>query len=146
MRFEATLHERLEEESMKLRRNQYCPIHRSLFCCGRELVQKASKLRRLGVQRIEDAHHPGDTASFAPKQRCGSSLIEKLLNRTGNAPSVRWRSHTVTTSFPTTLIPEEWAGRGETTIPTIFRQCISGVTARRGRHGSTSDGRSALQW
>ena len=25
---------------MKLRRNQYCPIHRSLSCCGREPVQK----------------------------------------------------------------------------------------------------------
>jgi hypothetical protein len=28
---------------MKLRRNQYCPIHRSLSCCGRELVQKESR-------------------------------------------------------------------------------------------------------
>ena len=43
---------------MKLRRNQYCPIHRSLFCCGRELVQKKCKIRRLGVERIEDPYHP----------------------------------------------------------------------------------------
>ena len=25
---------------MKLRRNEYCPIHRSLFCCGREQANK----------------------------------------------------------------------------------------------------------
>jgi hypothetical protein len=43
---------------MKLRRNEYCPIHRSLFCCGREPVRKERRLIRLGVQRIEDPHHP----------------------------------------------------------------------------------------
>ena len=65
---------------MKLRRNQYCPIHRSLSCCGREPVQKGRGVRRLGVQRIEDPHHPGDTANSAPRQRCGScsaSLFER---------------------------------------------------------------------
>ena len=42
---------------MRLRPNQLCPIHRSLSCCGRELLPKP-KLVRLGVQRIEDPHHP----------------------------------------------------------------------------------------
>jgi len=31
-------------KSMKLRRNQYCPIHRSLSCCGREPVSKGRAL------------------------------------------------------------------------------------------------------
>ena len=35
---------------MKLRRNQFCPIHNSLSCCGRELTPK-SRTIRLGVQR-----------------------------------------------------------------------------------------------
>ena len=30
---------------MKLRKNEYCPIHRSLFCCGREQTQKERRLR-----------------------------------------------------------------------------------------------------
>jgi hypothetical protein len=42
---------------MKLRRNEYCPIHRSLFCCGREQARKERRFQ-LGVQRIEDSHHP----------------------------------------------------------------------------------------
>jgi len=43
---------------MKLRRNQYCPIHRSLSCCGREPIARVRKVNRLGAQRIEDSHHP----------------------------------------------------------------------------------------
>ena len=42
---------------MKLRRNEYCPIHRSRFCCGREQARKERRFP-LGVQRIEDPHHP----------------------------------------------------------------------------------------
>ena len=42
---------------MKLRRNEYCPIHKSLFCCGREQARKQRRFQ-LGVQRIEDPHHP----------------------------------------------------------------------------------------
>ena len=43
---------------MRLRRNQYCPIHRSVFCCGRESNQKPRRTTRPGIQRIEDPHHP----------------------------------------------------------------------------------------
>src|SRR5664279_5495579 len=60
---------------MKLRRNEYCPIHRSLFCCGREQARKERRLR-LGVQRIEDPHHPrGYRELRSPAE------MRKLLNR-----------------------------------------------------------------
>ena len=42
---------------MKLRRNERCPIHRSIFCCGREQA-KAKRRSWAPVQRIEDPHHP----------------------------------------------------------------------------------------
>ena len=133
-------------KSMKLRRNQYCPIHRSRSCCGRELVQKASKVRRLGVQRIEDPHHPRGYRELRSKAEMGNCSIDKSLSRTGNAPSARWRSPTITTSCPTTLIREGWEDRAETTIRRTFRQCTSGATVKRDPRGSTSDGRSALLW
>ena len=42
---------------MKLRRREFCPIHKSLFCCGR--AQNALKRQPfVAVQRIEDPHHP----------------------------------------------------------------------------------------
>jgi len=60
---------------MKLRRNEYCPIHRSVFCCGRERARKERTVR-LGVQRIEDTHHPrGYRELRSPAQ------MRKLLNR-----------------------------------------------------------------
>jgi hypothetical protein len=60
---------------MKLRRNEYCPLHRSLFCCGREHVRKECRFR-LGVQRIEDPHHPrGYRELRSPAE------MRKLLNR-----------------------------------------------------------------
>jgi len=60
---------------MKLRKNEYCPIHRSRFCCGREQSPKQRKLR-LGVQRIDDPHHPrGYRELRSPAE------MRKLLNR-----------------------------------------------------------------
>ena len=60
---------------MKLRRNEFCPIHRSLSCCGRQQPQKERRLR-LGIQRIEDPHHPrGYRELRSPAE------MRKLLNR-----------------------------------------------------------------
>ena len=42
---------------MKLRTNELCPIHKSVSCCGRESLPRP-KVVRLGVQRVEDPHHP----------------------------------------------------------------------------------------
>jgi hypothetical protein len=67
---------------MKLRRNQYCPIHRSLSCCGRELIQKGSKFRRLGVQRIQDSHHPRGYRELRSKAEMRKLLDRKIVEQT----------------------------------------------------------------
>jgi len=60
---------------MRLRNNELCPIHKSLSCCGREFLPKP-KLIRLGVQRVEDPHHPrGYRELRSPAE------MRKLLNR-----------------------------------------------------------------
>jgi hypothetical protein len=60
---------------MRLRRNEYCPIHKSISCCGRETHTKP-RLVRLGVQRVEDPHHPrGYRELRSPAE------MRKLLNR-----------------------------------------------------------------
>jgi hypothetical protein len=43
---------------MRLRRNQLCPIHRSLACCGREAIPKGKRAHQMGVRRIDDPQHP----------------------------------------------------------------------------------------
>jgi hypothetical protein len=60
---------------MRLRRNEFCPIHRSLFCCGRETLPKP-RLVRLGVQRVEDPHHPRRYRELR-----SPAEMRKLLNR-----------------------------------------------------------------
>jgi hypothetical protein len=64
---------------MRLRRYERCPIHRSLFCCGREAIQKERKATiviRMGVQRVDDPHHPrGYRELRSPAE------MRKLLNR-----------------------------------------------------------------
>src|SRR5271165_967223 len=60
---------------MKRRRNEYCPLHKSLVCCGREQARKERRFR-LGVQRIEDPHHPRGYREMRPPAE-----MRKLLNR-----------------------------------------------------------------
>jgi hypothetical protein len=71
------------EECMKLRRNQYCPIHRSLSCCGREPVPKGRRVRRLGVQRIEDSHHPRGYRELRSKAEMRKLLDRKIVEQNG---------------------------------------------------------------
>jgi hypothetical protein len=66
---------------MKLRRNQYCPIHRSLSCCGREPVAKGRGPRRLGVQRIEDTHHPRGYRELRSKAEMRKLLDRKIVEQ-----------------------------------------------------------------
>jgi 5-methylcytosine-specific restriction endonuclease McrA len=61
---------------MRLRRNQLCPIHRSLACCGREAIPKEKRVRQLGVRRIEDPQHP---RGYCELRSVGE--VRKLLNR-----------------------------------------------------------------
>lgn len=60
---------------MRLRPNEVCPIHKSVSCCGREFSPKP-KLIRLGVQRVEDIHHPRGYRELRSRAE-----MRKLLNR-----------------------------------------------------------------
>ena len=56
---------------MKLRRNEFCPIHRSVSCCGREKFGKhvecgwVSSALKIPTTR-------GDTENSDHPQRCGN--------------------------------------------------------------------------
>jgi hypothetical protein len=56
---------------MKLRRNQLCPIHRSLFCCGREYMQRQRTLH-LAFVAWKTRIIREDTANCDLRRRCGS--------------------------------------------------------------------------
>ena len=67
---------------MKLRRNEYCPIHRSLFCCGREQARKERRFQ-LGVQRIEDPHHPRGYRELRSSAEMRKLLKQKVVEQNG---------------------------------------------------------------
>lgn len=60
---------------MRLRANEFCPIYKSISCCGREFIPSRRTIRP-GVQRVEDPHHPrGYRELRSPAE------MKKLLNR-----------------------------------------------------------------
>lgn len=66
---------------MRLRRNEYCPIHRSRFCCGREPIRKNRSLMRLGVQRVEDPHHPRGYRELRSPAEMRKLLNQKIIDQ-----------------------------------------------------------------
>ena len=67
---------------MKLRRNEYCPLHRSRFCCGREQARKERRIR-LAVQRIEDPHHPRGYRELRSPAEMRKLLERKIAEQGG---------------------------------------------------------------
>ena len=125
---------------MKLSRNEYCPIHRSRFCCGRQQSKKERKLR-LGVQRVEDPHHPRGIASFVHQPRCASCSTGRSPSRAESAESATRLLSIAARSSPTISSQEEWEQHDETIIRITFRLCIDGAMARRGRKELVYQGR-----
>ena len=70
---------------MRLRANEVCPIHRSLSCCGRERIAKP-RLVRLGVQRVEDPHHPRGYRELRSPAEMRKLLNRKIREQAGISP------------------------------------------------------------
>ena len=126
---------------MRLRPNEFCPIHRSTSCCGRELMPRP-RLIRLGVQRIEDPHHPREYRELR-------SLAEmrKLSNRKIAEQDRKCAICHEEFTDPSDIVPDhtgkrkEWEERGETITQTMSEQRMGGATERKDQPGLTTDGR-----
>jgi len=57
---------------MKPRHNEYCPIHRSLSCCGRELTHRAHRLQP-SVDEWRTHITQVDTGNFDRPRKCANS-------------------------------------------------------------------------
>jgi len=68
---------------MRLRHNEYCPIHRSLVCCGREPVHKERRLIRMGVQRVEDPHPPRGYRELRSPAEMRKVMNRKIVQQGG---------------------------------------------------------------
>ena len=70
---------------MRLRANEMCPIHRSVSCCGRDRIAKP-RLIRLGVQRVEDPHHPRGYRELRSPAEMRKLLNRKIREQAGISP------------------------------------------------------------
>ena len=72
---------------MRLRRNQLCPIHRSLFCCGREAISRENERARWESAALTIPTTREDTAKSARTRKCESYWTRRLWPKTASALS-----------------------------------------------------------
>jgi hypothetical protein len=84
------------EETIRLRRDQLCPIHRSLFCCGRETISKTKRVRQMGIHRTDDPHHPRGYLEIRLNAEIRKLLDKKNVAQNGECAicKVRFADHT----------------------------------------------------
>ena len=69
---------------MPLRRNQLCPIHRSLACCGREPIPKEKRSRQMGICRSDDPKHPRGYREIRSKAELRKLIDRKIAAQNGS--------------------------------------------------------------
>ncbi len=67
---------------MRLRRNEYCPIHKSRRCCGRETRHYVRSLQP-GIRRIDDPHHPRGYRELRSPAEMRKLLKRKVAEQNG---------------------------------------------------------------
>lgn len=114
------------EDTMRLRRNQLCPIHRSLACCGRELARNERRTRQMGVRRIDDPQHPREYREIRSDAEMRKLMDRKITAQNGVCALCKGAVHGLQRRCP-----GEWEERGGTIIPTTSKPSIGGATERR---------------
>src|SRR5450755_3487767 len=128
-----TIPKACQEAAMKLRRNEYCPIHRSTFCCGREQLRRKRRLR-LGVQRIEDPHHPRGYREL----RSPAEMRKLLKRKVAEQHRICAICHQEFTDY-NDVVPDHRDPKGmggawrDDHTRTIFKQRIGGATEKKDR-------------
>lgn len=118
---------------MRLRRNQLCPIHRSLACCGRGAVFKGKPARQMGVRRIDDPQHPRGYREIRSNAELRKLMGRKIAVQNGICALRKGVFTDYGDIVPDHISPREWEELGGMIIPTISRLSIGGATERRVR-------------
>src|SRR5215472_17021624 len=67
-------------KNMKLRKNEYCPTHKAVFCCGRKDEQRRTR-GWVAVQRLEDPHHPRGYRELRSPAEMHKLLARKIIEQ-----------------------------------------------------------------
>ena len=127
---------------MRLRRNQLCPIHRSIFCCGREPISKTKRAQQIGVRRIADSQNPRGYCEIRSKAEMRKMMDRKIAAQNGICALCKEPFTEYGDIVSDHISPREWEERGGTIIPTTSRPFTGGATEKRvqaGRDASLDD-------
>ena len=119
-----------QECLMKLRHNEYCPIHRSLSCCGRERTHRA-RSRQPSVRRVEDPHHPRGYRALRSPAEMRKLLKRKVREQNGICAICHHEFIDYNDIVPDHRDPKGMGALGEMIIRTIFKQHIGGAMGER---------------
>jgi hypothetical protein len=118
---------------MRLRRNQLCPIHRSVSCCGREAISKIRRAQQLGVRCIDDPQHPRGYREIRSNAEMRKLIDRKIAAQNGICGLCKERFTDYGDIVPDHISPRGMEEHGETTTPTTFRLSTGGATGKRDR-------------
>jgi hypothetical protein len=128
---------------MRLRPNEVCPVHSSTSCCGRELLPKP-KLIRVGIQRVEDPHHPRGYRELRSPAEMRKLLNRKIRQQAGICAICHEEFTDHNDIVPDHKNPKGMGGAWRDDHRTISRQRIGGVTKKRDQPEWMTDGESAV--
>jgi hypothetical protein len=128
---------------MRLRSNELCPIHKSIACCGRELLPRP-KLFRLGIQRIEDPHHPRGYRELRSPVEMRKLLNRKIRQQGGICAICHEEFTDYNDIVPDHRNPKGMGGAWRDDHPDNIQANIGGVTTKRDRPERMTDGESAV--
>ncbi len=130
---------------MRLRRNEFCPIHRSRYCYGRKTIcyERRATIIKIGVQRIEDPHHPRGYRELRSPAEMRKLLKRKVTEQNGVCAICRCEFTDYGDVVPD-HIESERNGRGfwEMITPITSKQFLGGVTQKKDRPELRADASS----
>jgi hypothetical protein len=122
-----------QEDSVRRRSKQLCPIHRFLSCCGREAIAKEQRRRQLGVRRIDDPQRPRGYRELHSNREMQKLTNCKIAAQNGICGICKERFTVYSDVVPDHISLRGMGGAWRDDRPTTFRPCTGGATARRDR-------------
>ena len=129
---------------MRLRTHELCPIHKSHSCCGREPLPRP-KLIRLGVQRIEDPHHPRGYRELRSPAEMRKLLNRKFWSRARICAICHEEFTDYNDIVPDHRDPKGMGGAWRDDHPDNIQATHWWCNRTKGQPGLTSDGRSGVK-
>jgi hypothetical protein len=116
---------------MKLRRNELCPIHHSLLCCGRERLAK-NRPPWAAIQRIEDPHHPRGYRERRSPAEMRRLLKNKIREQQGRCAICRQEFRDFADAVPDHIQPKGMGGAWRDDHPENIQAVHRGCNLRKG--------------